>query len=59
MKAEVKLIKAYLHFYLIKYYGPICPMRVNIAVDESTQGARVYREKVVIASLTFWNYYRR
>ena len=46
MKAEVKLIKAYLHFYLIKYYGPICPMRVNIAVDESTQGARVYREKV-------------
>ena len=27
MIAEVKLIKAYLHFYLISFYGPICPLR--------------------------------
>lgn len=46
MKAEVKLIKAYLHFYLLRFYGPICPMRTNTSVIESTQGARVYREKV-------------
>jgi hypothetical protein len=46
MKAEVTLIKAYLHFYLIKYYGPICPLRTNTSVNESTVGTRVYREKI-------------
>lgn len=46
MIAEVKLIKAYMHFYLLTYYGPICPLRENIPVNESTQGVRVYREKV-------------
>lgn len=46
MIAEVKLIKAYLHFYLLSYYGPICPLRESPPVNESTQGVRVYREKV-------------
>ncbi len=46
MKAEVKMIKAYMHFYLTTYYGPICPLRENIPIDESTQGVRVYREKI-------------
>lgn len=46
MIAEVKLIKAYLHFYLLSYYGPICPLRESPDVNESTQGVRVYREKV-------------
>lgn len=46
MIAEVKLIKAYMHFYLLSYYGPICPLRENTEVNESTQGVRVYREKV-------------
>ncbi|WP_106832155.1 RagB/SusD family nutrient uptake outer membrane protein [Parabacteroides pacaensis] len=46
MIAEVKLIKAYMHFYLLSYYGPICPLRENTPVNESTQGVRVYREKV-------------
>ena len=46
MIAEVKLIKAYLHFYLLSYYGPICPLRESPPVTESTQGVRVYREKV-------------
>ena len=46
MIAEVKMIKAYMHFYLLTYYGPICPLRENTPVNESTQGVRVYREKV-------------
>lgn len=46
MIAEVKVIKAYMHFYLLSYYGPICPLRESPAVNESTQGVRVYREKV-------------
>jgi hypothetical protein len=44
--AEVKLIKAYMHFYLLRYYGPICPLRESAPVNESTQGVRVYREKI-------------
>ena len=44
--AEVKLIKAYMHFYLITYYGPICSLKQNTPVDESTRGVRVYREKI-------------
>lgn len=46
MIAEAKMIKAYMHFYLLTYYGPICPLRENTPVNESTQGVRVYREKV-------------
>ena len=46
MIAEVKLIKAYMHFYLLSYYGPICPLRESPEVNESTDGVRVYREKV-------------
>ena len=46
MVAEVKMLKAYFHFYLLSYYGPICPLRESPAVNESTQGVRVYREKV-------------
>lgn len=46
MKAEVKLIKAYLNFYLIQYYGPITPLRKNVSLTESTSGIRVYRETI-------------
>ncbi|WP_109700599.1 RagB/SusD family nutrient uptake outer membrane protein [Chitinophaga deserti] len=46
MKAEVKLIKAYLNFYLIQYYGPITPLRKNTSLTESTAGIRAYREKI-------------
>ena len=46
MKAEVTLIKAYLHFYLITYYGPIAPLKENTPINESTEGVRVYREKI-------------
>jgi hypothetical protein len=46
MMAEVKTLKAYFHFYLLTYYGPICPLRESIPVNESTTGIRVYREKI-------------
>jgi hypothetical protein len=46
MIAEVKTIKAYMHFYLICLYGPITPLRDNIPVDASTSGIRLYREKI-------------
>jgi hypothetical protein len=46
MIAEVTLIKAYMHFYLLSYYGPICPLKENTTINESTQGVRVYRQKV-------------
>ena len=46
MVAEVKMLKAYFHFYLLSYYGPICPLRESPAVNESTQGVRVYRATV-------------
>jgi hypothetical protein len=46
MIAEVKLLKALMHFQLICFYGPICPLRTSPPVDESTVGVRVYREKI-------------
>ncbi|MDR1129900.1 MAG: RagB/SusD family nutrient uptake outer membrane protein [Prevotellaceae bacterium] len=46
MIAEIKTVKAYMHFYLLCYYGPICPLRESVPVNESTTGIRVYREKI-------------
>lgn len=45
MIAEVTMIKAWMHFYLLTYYGPVCPLKENTEINESTQGIRVYREK--------------
>lgn len=46
MKAEIRVVKAYYHFYLLRYYGPISPLKTNTPVNESTEGVRVFREKV-------------
>jgi hypothetical protein len=46
MIAEVLLLKAYMHFNLIRMYGPVCPLRESPPVSESTVGVRVYREKI-------------
>lgn len=46
MTDEAKLLKAYYHFYLTAFYGPICPLRESTPVNESTQGIQVYREKI-------------
>ena len=44
--AEVKMIKAFMHFYLTIYYGPMCPLKENTPVNASTRGIRVYRQKI-------------
>lgn len=46
MTAEVKLIKAYMHFYLVSFYGPMAPLKESIPVNESTTGIRVTRQKI-------------
>ncbi|MDR1172711.1 MAG: RagB/SusD family nutrient uptake outer membrane protein [Bacteroidales bacterium] len=46
MIAEVNLLKAWMHFYLITHYGPVCIVRESAPVNESTQGIRVYRDKI-------------
>ena len=43
-KAEVKVLKAYFHFYLMRMYGPIPLVKENIPVDASPEDVRVYRE---------------
>jgi hypothetical protein len=45
MKAEAKMLKAYMHFYLINQYGPVCPIRESPPVD-ALEAAKPYREKI-------------
>ncbi len=42
-KAEVEVIKAWLHFYLIRMYGPIPIKDVNLSVQDDTDVTHVYR----------------
>ena len=44
--AEVKVLKAYYHFYLVQMYGPIPLIRKNIPIDVSVSDVRVVREPV-------------
>ncbi|MDR0864927.1 MAG: RagB/SusD family nutrient uptake outer membrane protein [Candidatus Symbiothrix sp.] len=44
--AEVKVLKAYYHFYLMQMYGPIPIVRENIPVSASVEEVRVFREPV-------------
>jgi hypothetical protein len=44
MIAEAKMLKAYMHFYLICMYGPICPLRESQPVGKFVEAP--YREKV-------------
>ncbi|MDR0559327.1 MAG: RagB/SusD family nutrient uptake outer membrane protein, partial [Prevotellaceae bacterium] len=44
--AEVKFIKAYLHFFLMQLYGPIPVMRENLPVSASPEEVRTYREPI-------------
>lgn len=46
MKAEVKIIKAYVIFYMVRQYGPICPLRTNPSIEQGTSENRVYREPI-------------
>lgn len=44
--AEVKFLKAYYHFFLLRMYGPIPIVRENILVSASEEEVRVSRQPV-------------
>ncbi len=44
--AEVKFLKAYYHFYLLRAYGPIPIARENFPISASGEEVRVFREPV-------------
>lgn len=44
--AEVKVLKAYFHFWLLRMYGPIPIMEQNIPIDADTEDTRVKRQPV-------------
>ncbi|WP_291914825.1 RagB/SusD family nutrient uptake outer membrane protein [Chitinophaga sp. CB10] len=44
--AEVKFLKAYYHFYLLRLYGPIPLVKVNLPMDASIEQIRVYRDPI-------------
>lgn len=44
--AEVKFLKAYYHFYLLRMYGPVPLIRTNLAIDATTEEVRVERVPV-------------
>lgn len=44
--AEVKFLKAYYHFYLLRTYGPIPIIDKNILVSSTPEEVKVYREPV-------------
>jgi hypothetical protein len=41
--AEVKVLKAYFHFYLLRMYGPIPVVKENLPVDAAPDVVKVYR----------------
>ena len=44
--AEVKFLKAYYHFYLLRLYGPIPIIRNNLPIDATPEQVRIYREPI-------------
>lgn len=44
--AEVKFLKAYYHFYLLRLYGPIPIIRTNLPIDATPEEVRIYREPI-------------
>lgn len=44
--AEVKFLKAYYHFVLLKHFGPIPVMRTNMPISASVEDVQVPREPV-------------
>ncbi|MDR2774583.1 MAG: RagB/SusD family nutrient uptake outer membrane protein [Tannerella sp.] len=45
-KAEVKILKAYFHFFLMQLYGPIPIVDENIDVSAPPEQVRIFREPV-------------
>ncbi len=44
--AEIKFLKAYYHFYLLRMYGPIPLIKENLPIDAGTDEVRVKRAPV-------------
>ncbi len=44
--AEVKFLKAYYHYWLMRMYGPIPVIRENLPVGASIEEVRVFREPI-------------
>ena len=44
--AEVKVLKAYYHYYLMRMYGPIPLIKENLPIDADPDLVKVYREPV-------------
>src|SRR5690606_16868759 len=44
--AEVKVLKAFYHFWLLRMYGPIPIVRTNIPISASGDEVRVFRQPV-------------
>lgn len=44
--AEVKFLKAYYHFFLLKLYGPIVLVKENLPISAPPDQVRLYREPV-------------
>lgn len=45
-KAEVKVLKAFYHFWLMRMYGPIPIVKENIPISADEDGVRVFRDKI-------------
>jgi hypothetical protein len=45
-KAEVKFLKAYYHFYLLRMYGPIPIIRENLPIGSGPDKVRTHRDPV-------------
>lgn len=44
--AEVKFLKAYYHFYLVRMYGPIPIIKTNLSIDADVNQVKVSRDPV-------------
>lgn len=44
--AEVKVLKAYYHFYLVRMYGPIPIVRESLPISTDVKSVKVYRDPV-------------
>lgn len=44
--AEVKFLKVYYHFYLVRMFGPIPLIKTNLPIDASVDEVKVFRDPV-------------
>ncbi|RZL97688.1 MAG: RagB/SusD family nutrient uptake outer membrane protein, partial [Pedobacter sp.] len=44
--AEVKFLKAYYHYYLVRMYGPIPLIKTNLPIDADVNEVKVFRDPV-------------